>query len=236
MIKSLKAIKGTLTWDCVNSKELTNLKQINVLIGGNGAGKTTWIKGIINGEVEIFTDKEIKVFKYDNEKNFKNINIPLHLVSDGLDYLLHKTLACSEGQMAMISISSFLEYVKENLSKDKTNVILLDEVDTGMGSDTVNALLWEISDLLMYYDEEIQLFISSNNYHWIYFFKYGLDIVNNKWEKINSYDEYYSILEKNHKKILDKNTDFIHLGKYENNPCCEIVFDDIEVNIIDKEK
>ena len=67
------------------------------------------------------------------------------------------------------------------------------------------------------------------------FFKCGLDIVNNKWEKINSYDEYYHILEKNQKKILDKNTDFMYLGKFENNPCCEIVFDDIEVNIVDKE-
>ncbi|MNW63318.1 hypothetical protein D3C74_415190 [compost metagenome] len=108
----------------------------------------------------------------------------------------------SEGQSIIYSILSFFDFVikKASDNKDKTIVILLDEVDSGLSVENINMLLHIINDM----PKNTQFFISTNQYHWVYAIKRGINMYNGEQITINSYDEFFNLLTSNMQELGQK--------------------------------
>jgi len=118
----------------------------------------------------------------------------------------------SEGQAIIHYLFSFLQDIKE-LETDKDVVVLLDEIDSGLSAENINMLLWQMKELSE--SRNIQFFISTNHYHFVYVVKEVLNMYDGKFIKIDSYGEYFKLLndgiqtmDKSHKR------DFTFLDVY----------------------
>lgn len=182
-------------------KKMSALKKINILFGGNGVGKTTFLNSLQNNEFELITNNENQIYlRYTNSKNnFKNLDKPYY--NDTVMALNQRYIAnhLSEGQSIIYSLISFLDYVKEEANKieqKKSIIVILDEVDSGLSAENINFILHIITDMVKEYSN-IQFFISSNHYHFVYVFKEVMNMYNGKWTVINNYDEYFKLLSNN---------------------------------------
>lgn len=188
MIKNIKGFKSNnnLLFDSID-----NIKRLNILFGGNGVGKSTLLNYIINNNIE--TDSHDYIVKsYINSRDNSNINRNKELAT-ATDFI--KAINCnsySEGQAILHNLLSFLQDIKE-LKTDKTIIVCMDEIDSGMSAENINMILWQITELLDTHDN-IQFFISCNNYHFVYCFKEVLNMYTGKYIKINSYEEYFELL------------------------------------------
>lgn len=194
MIKSIKVKPNSFEEDILLFKT-AKFKKLNILFGGNGVGKTTLLNGIINNRLELETKKELIIKSYINSKdNFRHINQVTY--KDMGRALLQKVNAneLSEGQSIIYSLLAYIENTKKIASNnpDKTVVLVLDEIDSGLSAENINMILHLICDLLKM--GNIQLFISSNHYHFVYVFKNVFNMYTGKWIEINSYDEYFNKL------------------------------------------
>lgn len=100
----------------------------------------------------------------------------------------------SEGQASIHHILSFLEDVKDKTKENKNVVVLMDEVDSGLSAENINILMWQINELID--TGKIQIFISTNHYHWIYVYKTVINMYTGEYFKINTYEEYFDLLNK----------------------------------------
>lgn len=188
MIKNIKGFKSNnnLLFDSID-----NIKRLNILFGGNGVGKSTLLNYIINNNIE--TDSHDYIVKsYINSRDNSKINRNKELAT-ATDFI--KAINCnsySEGQAILHNLLSFLQDIKE-LKTDKTIIVCMDEIDSGMSAENINMILWQITELLDTHDN-IQFFISCNNYHFVYCFKEVLNMYTGKYIKINSYEEYFELL------------------------------------------
>ena len=188
MIKNIKGFKSNnnLLFDSID-----NIKRLNILFGGNGVGKSTLLNYIINNNIE--TDSHDYIVKsYINSRDNSKINNNKQL-NNTKDFI--RACNCniySEGQSIIHNLLSFLQDIKE-LKTDKTIIVCMDEIDSGMSAENINMILWQIKELLET-KNNIQFFISCNNYHFVYCFKEVLNMYTGKYIKINSYEEYFELL------------------------------------------
>ena len=110
MIKSITIKKNS------NLKEIlffnkTELKQVTLLFGANGVGKSSLIKGLLKQkEVKINSDKKTVLYSFINsEQNFRNMNKNPNLAYQDIfnPYLIKKKYNAeelSEGQSIIYSI------------------------------------------------------------------------------------------------------------------------------------
>lgn len=167
---------------------ISKLKKVNVLFGGNGVGKSTFLKMIrdnlfeIEGEVE-----EIKYYANSVENTHVNSNKELMSARDAVKHM--NASIYSEGQASIHFLLSFL-YDLKNL--EKNTIVLLDEIDSGVSAENLNMIARTINELNK--KDNLQFFISANNYHLIYIYKEVLNMYDGKLTKINSYEEYFSSL------------------------------------------
>ena len=177
-------------------KELEINQRLNILVGGNGVGKTTLLNGIHENCYKMDTNKSIEIIKYSNSRD--NIR-----VKTGLNMTTPQLVACanaksmSEGQSIMYSIVSFFAKLKEEAleldNKNKSLVVVLDEVDSGLSVDAINVVMHFICDMLKNY-KNTQFFVSSNNYHFTYIQKDVINMYTGRYKKINSYEEYFELM------------------------------------------
>ena len=190
MINKIKINKkdNRLLFDSIN-----NIKRLNILFGGNGVGKSTLLNYISNNYIDV-DDNNYIVKSYINSRDNSNINRNKELAT-ATDFI--KAINCnsySEGQAILHNLLSFLQDIKE-LKTDKTIIICMDEIDSGMSAENINMILWQIKELLET-KNNIQFFISCNNYHFVYCFKEVLNMYDGKYIKINSYEQYFELLNK----------------------------------------
>jgi ABC-type multidrug transport system ATPase subunit len=167
--------------------------RVNVLLGGNGSGKTTLI-GNIN---EYATDKGIKVYKYFNSKDNDRHNNPNPMGGshEYTEQLARRFISSemSEGQSIIYGISKWVNEICIDY-KNEESIVLLDEVDSGLSADHVLIVIGLLNAEL-FNKKNLQFFISSNMYHWVYALGDNLfNMYEGKPIKINSYEEYYKYL------------------------------------------
>lgn len=164
------------------------LKKINILFGGNGVGKSTFLKMIRDSKFDIEGEVE-KIEYYANSTNNTQVNSNKELKSSK-DAIKHINASIySEGQASIHFLLSFL-YDLKNL--EKNTIILLDEIDSGVSAENLNMIAKTINDLNK--KSNLQFFISTNSYHLIYIYKEVLNMYDGNFIKINSYEEYFSSL------------------------------------------
>ena len=197
VIKEIKIRKNSFESEILLFNDIYKLKRLNILFGGNGVGKTILLNGIKNRSLELKTDKEIHILSYSNSvDNFRKIDKPCYKnTGNALLQKIHAN-SLSEGQSIIYTLMSFLEYVKSFAeSEDKTIVVLLDEIDSGLSAENINMVIHLLIEMLNNYSN-LQFFISSNHYHFIYVFKEVLNMYNGEFVRIESYDKYFEILSK----------------------------------------
>ncbi len=178
--------------------EIKNLKQVNLLFGGNGVGKTSFLKGIRNLDFELKNDydkanKDDLIIKsytnsLDNSKTNKRKEVK---TKEDIVKALNSS-EYSEGQSILFHLLSFLADV-EDINSDKQIIVLLDEIDSGLSAENINVVIWRIKELTDK-NKNIQFFISTNDYHWIYVYKEVVNMYTGEYIKIDSYDNYYKLL------------------------------------------
>lgn len=215
MIKSLKIRKNSKEDKILLFKEVSNLKKINILFGGNGVGKSTFLNGLKENSFEIESKKPIKIFSYtnslDNKKISKNNAIEKH--TDIIK--IYNSSQYSEGQAMIHFFRPFLldveDYARNNTTEDI--VVLIDEMDSGLSIENINMLLHLIVDMCNEF-KNIQFFISTNHYHYTYVFKEVLNMYDGTWIRIESYEEYFQRLNEGIQIFNRAGKDFSFLDAY----------------------
>lgn len=194
MIKKIKPKKDSFEEKILLFKETEELQRLVVLFGGNGVGKTTFLKGIKKGSLEMEKSKPIKVRMYTNSQN--NVAKATPQISN-LEILEQVMLGkeMSEGQSIIYSFLGFMESVKKDCTDNpaKTVVMIIDEIDSGLSVENINMVCHLLNEALEEY-ENLQIFLSSNNYHFVYVYKNVLNMYTGKWTEFNTYDTYYQTL------------------------------------------
>lgn len=196
MIKEVRVKKDSFEEDVLLFKS-AKFNKLNILFGGNGVGKTTLLNGIANNKLDMDISKELIIKTYVNSRdNFRHIN-KANYKNYGVA-LLQKVNAneMSEGQSIIYSLMTYIENAKDiaNKNKDKTVVLVLDEIDSGLSAENINMILHILLEFLEI--DNTQLFLSSNHYHFVYVFKKVFNMYTGKVVEFNSYEEYFNELTK----------------------------------------
>lgn len=214
MIKSIK-INDKETLKRLHFSE-ASFYNFNILFGGNGAGKTTLLNylkdSIEHGSKDLVksTKKKYHVHSYFNSKDNNRYNVP-NPMGNSQEYtrLLSTRLHAheiSEGQSILYSFSEWLDYTLKAINKTGYHIILLDEIDSGLSCDHVNVIIHMVNDNLLSLDN-VQVFISSNMYHWAYVAKDVFSMYDGNFIRIDSYEQYFRIQQDN-QHTVGKKSDF----------------------------
>jgi len=190
MIKEIKVIDKKIK-DILLFEEVKNVKKLNILFGGNGVGKTTFLQAIRDGKIELCCDKKLHILSYTNSIDNAKINRKKELVTSRDFVKAYNVNHYSEGQSIIHYILSFLHDIKE-IETDKQIVVLLDEMDSGLSAENINMLLWQIKELMDH--QHVQFFISTNHYHFVHVVKEVLNLYNGTYQRIESYEKYFELL------------------------------------------
>ena len=215
MIESLKIKENTKEKEILLFNKVTKLHRINILFGGNGVGKSTFLNGLKEGNFEIKSRKPIHILSYKNSEDNKSIakNAELKNKYDALR--VYNSSGYSEGQSMIYFLMPFLYDIKDFAEKnsDKDVIVLIDEMDSALSIENINMLLHVIVEICNEY-ENVQFFISSNHYHYAYVFKKVLSMYDGKWIDIDSYDDYFAKLNEGIQIMHKANRDFSFLNVY----------------------
>lgn len=197
-------------------KQIEIKQRLNILVGGNGAGKTTLLEGIVNKRYEMDADRGIEIRKYSNSQDNLRVKTNLNMSTPQMVVCMNAK-SMSEGQSIVYSLISFFakirEEAKEFSKENKSLVVVLDEVDSGLSVDAINVVMHFIYDILNNHDN-VQFFISSNNYHFTYVQKEIVNMYTGRYKKINSYEEYFKLMVAGMQKI-GKKSDYNFLNETE---------------------
>ena len=191
-------------------------KRLIYLYGCNGIGKSSLLELINNHynkpkfidetvetEIDTYLEKPIKCLYWkaetDSAGRGKNSNTLLKNIDMFVDY--YQATRTSEGEAIINNFINFLE----RLDISEINLLLIDEVDSGLGIGSINILKGYIYNFLKK-NPHISIIMGINNYQWIY--KENIEVYRmdkGKNVKINSYDEFVELTININEKLLNKN-------------------------------
>lgn len=192
--------------DILLFNKVGELKRVNILFGGNGVGKSTFLRYINEDKIRLDTDSEVLKFNYinsyDNSRAAKGAG--RHSNDSFLEKIsikdvneIYNASSFSEGQSIVYFMIDFFNNLEKEIVKeenmDKEVVVTIDEMDSGLSAENINFLCHILCDISNNFPN-VTFFISANHYHFIYVFKEVLNMYNGKFEKINSYEEFFSKL------------------------------------------
>ena len=183
--------------DRIMPKEI-DLEPLTLLYGCNGVGKTSLLhlienvfdgsKHLIDGEIDIVEGGlagDGKIIVYSNSKdNDVNADPNPYAGSGGYEADIIRRFASmerSEGENVYESFVIWIGHQKFN----KGDTLLLDEMDSGLSAELINALMWDVSDLV---NKGVQVIMSINTYHPVFIFKKFLDMSTGKFTDCSKYD------------------------------------------------
>lgn len=217
MIQCLKIKKGSMEEERLLFNSTEKLKNINILFGGNGVGKSTLLKGIFNDSFVIESSKDIEILSYVNSKDNGKICPPVNISEMEIQEIMkfYNVSVFSEGQSIVHYVLSFLKKVEDKAiqNKNKTIVVLIDEMDSGLSDENIELIVSFISEILAN-NSNIQIFISSNHYYFIYAYKEVLDMYTGKLLEISSYEDYMKRLKEGYSIMLNsgkRNFDYLNI-------------------------
>lgn len=219
MIESIKVSGDNYTRAVLMFRDCKVNPRMNLLFGGNGAGKTTFIKYItkcVNSKVlsknlhllngyDTFT-----LYSFSNsENNYNNVGHSRRFgfdIDPGMALKKYAVSSLSEGQGIIYSLEDFLYFLENNLpyKKNASNVITIDEMDSGLSVDNIEYVMKRLNKLIETRDD-IQMFISFNNYATCEFNKDDIiSMYTGKSIKIKGYKQFKYYLNMNRDKLLAK--------------------------------
>ena len=217
MIKSITIKKNSNLEEILFFNKI-ELKQVTLLFGANGVGKSSFIKGLLKQkEVKINSDKKTVLYSFINsEQNFRNMNKNSNLAYQDIfnPYLINKKYNAeelSEGQSIIYSIQEIFELCEQIKDDDNDSIILLDEVDSGLSIDNVEYLSDKIKEIADKYSN-IQFVIGFNNYEFCRNFPEVFNMYNGKYITIESYKQYKDIIINNREMLLKKRNNNMFTG------------------------
>lgn len=156
---------------------------------------------------DIPVDEQTGIVLWRNAEN--NLADNGFMINDPYNYerlsLYYDAESLSEGQSLMFSVMEFLDILlkeEEIHQPGEQNIILLDEIDSGLSIDNIDSVCRKIKRIVKKWDNT-QIFMSFNSPEVIKFFPYVLSMYDGKLHKIDSYEAMSEEIHKN-KKILDK--------------------------------
>lgn len=196
MIKSIQVLPNTFAEEILCEKSYQKFKRLNLLIGGNGVGKTTLIQAIANQkDVLMESNRDIRPYLYQNSRH-NHRQLEANPFTDGHHFnriAYQKMMAheMSEGQSIIYSLLAFFNFLKEEADAypEATIVALFDEVDSGLTPDHLNMVMHLWGELLKDHSN-LQIIAACNQYHWVYCVKWALNLQTGEWMNINSYEEF----------------------------------------------
>lgn len=175
---------------------------VTVLVGCNGAGKTTMVRDI-KYQLE---RNDVELMSFNNLTDGGNNAMQMALNSNRLAMLATQAMS-SEGENIVINIGYNAGLIGEKLRKHsdlKELWIFFDAVDSGLSIDNIVDIKKYLFDVIMYdpgnADREIYIIVTANSYEMTIGYN-CLDVQSCNYITFDSYEEYRDfILNSNQKK------------------------------------
>ena len=212
MITRIKILNGTEESNALWFTDMKITERVNILIGGNGVGKSTLLSGIRNGTVDLEFTKPIAIHSYQNSlQSDRNNHANPYSGKEILRSLTSRFI--SEGQGIVRSISREIDRISVVVKEqpDVNHILLWDEVDSGLSIENINLVGNLIAEVMIEHNN-IQLFVASNMYQWIAYSGVGVNMYTGKTERIKSYDEYAELIIRKAVELNEKN-DYVALSE-----------------------
>lgn len=193
-----------------NSADLSSFStNVIPLFGPNGVGKSTLIKSMMDGQLELNTDKPTQYFSYCNSTdNFKHRE-PRSINESFDPFLLNAKFdaqSLSEGQSIIYSMFDLLEgfYPQGELSPvhNYDYLILLDEIDSGLSIDNIDTTMRKIQ-YIMRTRNDVQIMFSFNSPRVLKWFPEVLSMYDGTKLTLHTDEDMIKEIRK-HKKEFDK--------------------------------
>ena len=218
MIKSISINKGSNLEEILFFDNEIELKQVTLLFGANGVGKSSLIKEMLKQkEIKFNCDKETKLYSYINtEQNFRNMDKNSNLSYKDMfnPYLFKQKFDASElsdGQSIIYSLQDIFELCVQIKDDSNDSVILLDEIDSGLSIDNVAYLSDKIKEIANKYSN-IQFIIAFNNFEFCRNFPKVFNMYDGEYINIENYDHYRDIINSNREMLLKKRKNNMFTG------------------------
>lgn len=218
MIKSITIKQKSELSDVLMFDKKIELKQVTLLFGGNGVGKSSLINGILKRKVSLeLDDTKTMLYSYINSKqNFRNLEKNDNLSMK--DFFEPKFFAdkfdaqdLSEGQSIIYSLQDIFKLCDQIKDDEEDSLFLLDEIDSGLSIDNVEYLGKKIKKICKE-NPKFQFIIAFNSYEFCRLFKEVFNMYTGEWIKIKDYDEYRNILKLYRKALLKKRKNNMFTG------------------------
>lgn len=209
MFKKLKIKKDSELGKRLLFKEFDVLGKVNLLCGGNGVGKSTFIECFLENQLKAIKDENdnpdsvYSLYRYiDSKDNYSNINNSnSHFTyKDYYDpFIIGRVISqkeLSEGQCIINSINDFLYAMSTLPDENDINkyIILIDEFDSGLSVDNIKVVLNKIKDIVNNRND-IVIFIAFNNYYCCEFFPDSIiSMYTGKQIKFKDHKEYVDFI------------------------------------------